>query len=375
MKVRPRAPAPGRLAVHRPIQRGGGIPLIGRVALAVAVVAVAVGVLYVGAGGLGKVAGSIGSTLTGFVEGVTATASPAPTPVVINDAPSIVSPTEPYTNQESVDLVVTVPEALAGDPDHLIRIFLALEDQPSAPIDEVPLAASRTTIIPVALTKGINDFSVTLVGPNGESEPSPIVRYVLDTSKPGIKLTAPKDGATVNRKSITLEGRSQARATLIARNEANGSSIAGTAGTDGLFTLSLPLSSGSNAIRITATDPAGNVNESTLTVSRGSGKLRASLSASIYRIKRSALPEPVTLVVTVDDPDGKPLAGAEVVFTLSMHGVQTVTGTGTTDANGRATFETTVAKGATRGQGSAAVLVESGEFGKASDQTVITITK
>src|SRR5687767_13416246 len=79
VKVRPRAPAPGRLAVHRPIRRGGGIPLIGRVALALAVVAVGVGVLYVGAGGLGSVAGSIGSTLSGFVEGVTATPSPAPT--------------------------------------------------------------------------------------------------------------------------------------------------------------------------------------------------------------------------------------------------------------------------------------------------------
>lgn len=334
-----------------------------------------IGVLYVGAGGAASVVGAVGSTLGGFVDGVTATPVPSPTPVVIHDAPSIQSPTEPYTNQEAVDLVVTLPTELAGDPDHRVRVYLALEGQAAAPIDEVQLATTQTMIIPVALTKGINDFSVTLVGPNGESEPSPIVRYVLDQSKPPIKLSAPKDGATVNRKAIDLEGRSQARATLIARNEKNGTSIAGTAAADGSFTLSLPLASGSNVIRITSTDPAGNVNETELTVRRGSGKLRAALSASIYRIKRSALPEPVRLVVTVDDPDGKPLEGATVTFTLSMPGVQTVTTAATTSANGRAVFETTIAKGATKGQGSAAVLVETGEFGSTSDQTVITITK
>ena len=53
-------------------------------------------------------------------------------------------------------------------------------------------------IIPVKLTKGINDFSVTLVGPGGESESSPLVRWVLDKDPPVIKLTSPKDGAKIN---------------------------------------------------------------------------------------------------------------------------------------------------------------------------------
>ena len=48
------------------------------------------------------------------------------------------------------------------------------------------------------------------------------------------------------------------------------------------------LGTGSNKIQVTATDPAGNVNAATVTVRRGTGKLTASLSASIYQIRRTS---------------------------------------------------------------------------------------
>lgn len=79
------------------------MPMIGRLVLALGVVAAAGGVLYVGAGGLGTVARSIGSTISGFVEDVTATPVPSVTPVPATDVPSIVAPAEPYTNAETVD--------------------------------------------------------------------------------------------------------------------------------------------------------------------------------------------------------------------------------------------------------------------------------
>lgn len=270
---------------------------------------------------------------------------------------------------------MTVPQAVAGDPAYRLRVYLALEDQDPAPIQDSPLAKLPTTIIPVELTDGINDFTVTLVGPGGESDRSPVVRYVLDTKKPGITLTAPKDGATVNRKAVSIEGRSQARSTLMARNATTGESIVGTADVDGRFVLSLPIAMGGNRITITATDPAGNVGEKKLTVTRGSGRLRASLSASSYAIKRSALPEPIRLTVTVDDPDGKPLKDARVTFTLSIPGVKTVTGEARTDANGRATFATTIPKGADVGEGGAGAFVRTSEFGSTTDETVIYIRK
>lgn len=351
------------------------MPLLGRLVLAVGVLALAVGVLYVGVAGFGTVAAAVGSTVTGFVDNVTKTPAPSPTPIVVAETPSIVAPSEPYTNREQVDLVVTVASKFLGDPAYRIRVYLALEDQEPAAIDEASLALTPQTIIPVMLTKGINDFSVTLIGPAGESESSPIVRYVLDQDEPGIKLDSPKDGATVNRRIVDIEGRTQGRSTIIVRNRDTGESIGGKAEANGAFSLTIPLAQGSNRIVVSATDPAGNSKELELEVRRGSGELSASLSANTYRIKRSALPTEIRLTATVDDPDGRPLSGATVTFTLSIPGIKTVTGEVTTQSDGKATFETSIPRGADVGGGSAAILVRSGEFGSASDQTVITITK
>ena len=374
--VRPRAPAPGRITVRTPVRRSRGVPLVGRLALGAAILGLGAGVLYLGAGGLTTVAGMVGSTLTGFVEDVTSTPTPIPTEAPVAQPPSIASPSEPYTNRETVDLIVTVDKGAAdAAEDHRIRVYLALEDQEPAPIQESPVSAGPQTIIPVQLTDGINDFAVTLVGPDGESESSPIVRYVLDRKKPGISIVAPRDGATINRRAVDVEGRSQSRSTLIARNTTTGDSISGTADSDGRFTLSLPIGMGRNVIVLSSSDPAGNVNEKEFTVTRGSGKLRAAVGSSIYSIKRSALPSPITLYVTVDDPDGKPLEGARVTFTLSIPGVKTVTGDAVTDANGRATFETTIPKSADPGGGTAGVLVRTEDHGRTTDETVVTIRK
>ena len=75
------------------------------------------------------------------------------------------------------------------------------------------------------------------------------------------------------------------------------------------------------------------------------------------------------------DPDGLPLAGADVTFTLSIPGIPTVTIDGTTNAQGKASFKTTIPKGAAVGQGNATVLVSTDEYGSTEDFTVITIVK
>lgn len=84
--------------------------------LGAGVLAVAILVLYVGAGGLSVVAGALGSTLTNFVQGVTATPVPSELAPTAPEAPTIESPAEPYTNEPAVDLTITVPSGLAGDP-------------------------------------------------------------------------------------------------------------------------------------------------------------------------------------------------------------------------------------------------------------------
>ncbi len=331
--------------------------------------------LYIGINGLGIVANSIGSTVSGFVSDVTSTPSPEPSIAAITDPPSIVQPPEPYTTLDTVDLEVTVPPDLAGDPTYRIKVYLTLPDEDPAAIGDSPIAEGTRTIIPVQLSKGINDFSATIIGPGGESDPSAIVRFVFDASAPKITITSPKDNAVVNGTRVRIKGKTQARSTLLARNESSGSSVGGTAGSDGRFSLDLILSTGINKIAITSTDPAGNTAETNLTVRRGSGDLTVNLTSSDYRVSRSSLPEAVTLTATVTDPDGKALAGANVTFTLSIPGIPTVTIDGVTGANGRATFKTTIPKGATRGQGNATVLVTTTDFGSTEDYTVITIVK
>jgi protocatechuate 3,4-dioxygenase beta subunit len=128
-------------------------------------------------------------------------------------------------------------------------------------------------------------------------------------------------------------------------------------------------------IQMTVTDVAGNPSEATLTVRRGSGKLTVALSANTYQFKRSRLPRPIELTAVVTDPDGRALADAAITFTVSIPGISAITHETTTDSRGRATFETSVPRSATVGQGLTAVLVSTSSFGSVDDRTVITITK
>lgn len=352
-----------------------GLPIVIRLGLLAAVLILGAAVLYTGVGGLGAVVGGIGSTIGGFITGVTATPTPAPVVVVVSDAPSLRQPTEPYSNVPAVDLVVTIPPELIGDTAHRIKVYLALQDQAPAPIQETPLANAPTTVIPVTLTDGVNDFSVSIVGSGGESESSAVVRYVLDTAPPKISITSPKNNGVVNGAAVKITGKTQARTTLLARNEANGLAIAGSAGPDGAFTLSVALTTGVNKIAITATDPAGNAAEAALSVRRGTGKLTVSLVASAYNIQRSKLPETITLSAVLTDPDGRPVADADVTFTLTIPGMGPITAQGKTSATGTASFQTMIHKGAALGSGSATVSVTTAEFGPASDNQPITIVK
>ena len=352
------------------------MPLPIRLGLAALVVVLGVAVLSVAAGGVGVVVGGVGSTFGGFITDVTSTPSVKPTFITVTDAPRIEQPAEPYTNQPTVDLAVIVPQALAGDTDHRVRIYLALEGQNPTAIQEAAIGPTNRVIIPVQLEPGINDFSASIVGPNDtESDSSATARFVFDNTPPKITVSSPKNNATVNGPAVVIKGKTQARTTLQAHNDANGSSITGTAGPDGAFSLNLAIASGVNEITITGTDPAGNVSEVALNVKRGNGKLTVDLRANDYSIKRSQLPQDVTLFATVVDPDGRPLAGVNVTFTLSIPGIPTITTDAVTDPQGKASFQTTVPKGADVGQGSAAVLVSTDQFGSAQDSTVITITK
>jgi hypothetical protein len=234
---------------------------------------------------------------------------------------------------------------------------------------------AQFTIPSVTLEKGVDYFTATLKGATGETDPSPSVRYVFDTSKPRITLQSPQDGATINAKTVTLQGEVQSRSVIVARNEANGASVTGKAGPDGTFKVTLALEPGVNGITMTSTDPAGNTSDLVISVLRGSGKLTASLNASSVQFRQSRLPAPLTLTATVTDPDGKPVNGASVTFTLSIPGVDPITQDGRTDASGTAIFQTNVPNGAAVGTGLATVLVETRSFGSITARAPLAIVQ
>jgi hypothetical protein len=362
---------------HRRVERTRRLALPFRLLFAVAVVALGVGVLFVANGGVGRAAEFLGSTLAGFVSDLSAVPSPSAPPAVAAGAPVLDSPEEPYTNQPTVDLAGRVPENLIGAAGYRIKVYVAVGDQAPGQVAELAIGGTpRFVVAGVELSEGTNAFTATIAGPAGESDASSAVTYVLDVTKPAIKLSSPKDGGVINARSAVAKGKTQGRSNLKLSNDTTGAAVIGAADVGGAFSLIVPIAAGVNQLTLTATDPAGNATATTLSVRRGSGALAAALSASAYQIRASKLPEPVQLSVVVTDPDGHPLGNAQTTFSLAVPGVPVIVSQSIlTDGSGKAAFRTTIPKGATRGQCSVTVSVYTADFGTTSDRTVITIAK
>jgi hypothetical protein len=351
------------------------MPLAARVALLVAVVALAAVVFSTVTGILPRVVSSIGAALGGIAGTVIPTPIPSVSLAPIPPSPTLVAPASGFTNQPTTSLTGTVPLEVVGRDGFVVRVYVTLPDQDPVAVRDIPVGETPSFVVEnLPLERGRNDVTATIVGAGGESEPSPVVTYVLDISKPKVTVTEPVDGATVNAEIATITGKTQGKSTVVARNEANGTSATATADpTTGAFTLEITLQAGTNGIALTATDLAGNVGTAVLTVLRGSGSLEVGLSASAYRISAARLPRTIVLTARVTNPDGNALAGELVNFTLSIPGVPVITGDGLTDGSGNATFQTIIPAGATVGSGLATSFVSTADFGEASAQISITL--
>jgi len=363
------------LAAHRRVENTRRLALPFRLLFVAAVVGLGAGVLFVATGGIGRVADGIGSTLTGFVDDITATPVPSEVPPELAESPTIEKPDEPYTNQPTVDLVGTIPEDAAGVAANRIRLYVAIGEGEPGTVTEIPVGRTVRFVIPgVALSEGTNSFSATIVSSAGESDPSPVVTYVFDASKPRIVINKPKNNSIVNAKSASVEGETQPRSEIRVWNATTNLTVSGAADESGKFAVAIPIVAGQNDIGITVIDPAGNANHAVIAISKGSGALTARLGASAYSVDIDKLPERIELNVTVTDPDGRPLEGATVTFTLAVPGVPAVTSKQLkTGGDGTATWRTTIPKGATVGQISATVIVKTTKYGDTTDRTVINL--
>jgi hypothetical protein len=336
-------------------------------------------ILWVGSGVVGPVLSSVVAGFGGFVSKVGVVAgSPAVTAAPdIPDGPTIEAPPETFTNKDKVDVTVNVPTSVTGIEGYTVRLYVTLEDADPVILFEEPVGDTAVQVLTgVPLSPGRNDLQAAIFGPGGESERSEVAAWILDTSKPKISVISPKDGAQVTKTTIKVKGKSQARAEIRLQNANNGAIATTVAGSDGLWDTTIEVGNGGNAITVTATDPAGNQNTTEFSVRKGSGKLTAVLTASNYRFRASRLPRPITLRVVVTDPDGRRLAGATALFTVSVPGIEAIiSGEITTDGDGVATFQANIPSGATPGSGLVTVLVTSPSDGTVTDRQVLTIVE
>lgn len=389
--VRPRPPSSGRPRLHgvradtpdrRRVRQHKGLkgrrqraPLVTRTVLALAVAALAAGAFFVASGGVGPVLSTLAAGFGSAFGRLTATPVPLQTLLPPTDSPRIASPGQPFTNSDIVELTISVPVSALGDATAKVRLYLALEGLEPAPVVDVPVGTTSRMVVPFELTEGRNDISATLFRGEEESEHSPIVTYILDLTPPRITVTSPKDGAAIETPEVRVKGTTQAGTELVARNEANGTSISTSAGRDGSFEFSLQLEPRSNEIEITGTDPAGNVGSTTFNVLQGSNDMDVRLSASTYRISVAHPPSSIQLVVVVTDPAGVPLPDATAFFTLQIPGLAPISNTLQTGPNGRAVFTTPLVGELTTGGGIATVLVTTELYGQSTDRVTLTFVK
>jgi len=376
-KARTRAPSANRLASHRRVETTRRLALPFRLLFVAAVVGLGAGVLFAATGGIGRVADVVGSTLTGFVSDITSTPVPSVLPPSLADAPVLEKPDEPYTNEAKVDLVGTIPQDAAGVAGNRIRIYVKIGDGNPGVVTEIPVGDTIRFVVPeVTLADGPNAFTATIVSDAGESDPSPVVTYVYDATNPRIVVTSPKDGSVVNAKTASIQGQTQARSEVRVWNATSNLTVSGAADENGKFNVAMPIVAGQNDIGVTVVDPAGNVGHLVMHLLKGSGKLEASISASVSTIKLSRLPERVTLTAAVTDPDGRPLENARVTFTLAAPGVPAVTSKQLlTAGDGSANWSTTIPRRATAGQVSCTVIVQTTRYGETTNRTVINLAK
>ena len=250
-----------RIQPRRAPETPRGLPLAAKAVLALAIVALGAVVLFTLNGALPRIVSAVGDTVSGITGAVLPSPStPSPSPVAVPVSPVLDKPSQVSTNQATVTITGSVPASLVGPRAGVtIRLYVAYPQKQPVLVREVPLGETPSFSIPdVTLQPGHNDFSATVVGPGGASEASPIVTYVLDTTPPKITISAPVDKSTVNADSVTIVGKTQGRSSVTARDAANGRTAIGVADGTGAFQVVMQLVDGTNAISLTATDPAGN---------------------------------------------------------------------------------------------------------------------
>ncbi|MBA3851098.1 MAG: hypothetical protein H0X59_01840, partial [Chloroflexi bacterium] len=241
-----------------------------------------------------------------------APASPSSAPITASPSTRIPAPTlegaaTAATRGREWQITVAIPADLPERRQTRLLVHRGDEIVAEAPVR----SRDEVTVEGIPLRRGENRFTATLRGPSGEGPPSAELVVTRDEVVPEISLSEPLSGAKVHSEQLTLMGDTEPGAQLMISNATNERTSPAVVAADGTFQGEIALVLGSNELTLTATDQAGNVDSTELTVVRREGvdEARLILSQTTFPVRR--LPASISLRVLVVDAEGETVDGAE----------------------------------------------------------------
>jgi len=277
-----------------------------------------------------------------------ATPSPTPGGPPPTVTPVIIPPDDTLLSQRRVTLTITIPEP--GEP--LRSLQLRIYRNGTLAMDPVRVRDLTVTVRNVPLRRNENVLVAALANAGGEGPRSDAVSVTVDDRPPRIEIKEPDDGSIVNGSSAAVRGVTEPGLAVLVRNPASGAVSNVVSDDRGVFITEVLLGRQANRIEVSAEDVAGNRTDRTIDVVRGDGAAEATLSISRPKLKLGELPESINLRLNLKDPNGQPVDGVTVVFSISPPGLPTDTYEAVT-TGGSARLDDVVIprEGAARGNG------------------------
>jgi hypothetical protein len=216
-------------------------------------------------------------------------------------------PAAPLLNAQ-VTPIRTVATIVSGEAEANATVKLFNNGGPVATLKAD--AAGLFSVGSVTLTEGNNLFTATATDAAGNvSQLSAPLTVVLDTKAPLITVTAPQPGVVVGAAQVTISGTVDEPLASLA---VNGASVPLNSLN---FEYVLTLAAGENSALITATDLAGNIATTTITVQRDSTPPKVAIIAPLNGLLTNSLQ--IQVSGTVDDAEATLTVGGAAVAVVN----------------------------------------------------------
>lgn len=191
-------------------------------------------------------------------------------------------------------LTLTSPSSGLLTRDPVVQVSGTTEPGATVVVNGVSAAVSPSGTFSVALSlhEGADTISATATDAAG-NQAQASVGVTLDTTPPAIVIASPRSGANYTSPTVTVTGTTEPGATLVV----DGQAVAVDA--NGLFSVQLSLSEGTNLITATATDAAGNSATTVVAVSYTNPAPAAAVQSSIASLSTMNLILIILVVVSL----------------------------------------------------------------------------